>query len=144
MIPNDAQLLPFFRSVHKDHAHWKLQKWYSIDTAELQLAAERQLRVVNSVPKPWDVRLSVVRDIRAIQATLLMIDGLRSTAMRPRHWKQVLRYASSTRSSEHLGWGSRDMSELHELTLGQLVDLGLHSTLLFVSNIHYLFLFHFT
>ncbi|KAL5499629.1 hypothetical protein EMCRGX_G011081 [Ephydatia muelleri] len=114
-------------SVRKDHSQWKLQKWYSIDTAELQLAAERQLRVVNSVSKPWDIRLSVVKSIRDIQATLLMIDGLRSTAMRPRHWKQVLRYASSTHSSQHLGWGLLDMSELHELTLGQLVDLGLHN-----------------
>ena len=63
------------------------------------------------------------------QLTLPLVEGLRSTAIRPRHWKQVLRYASSSSlSSSHLvsRGGGLDSSVLDSLTLSQLMALELH------------------
>lgn len=49
-----------------------------------------------------------------------------SPAMRPRHWKQVLRYASMP--SHLLGRGGTfDPALLEELTFGQLLEMNLHS-----------------
>ena len=49
-----------------------------------------------------------------------------SPAMRPRHWKQVLRYASTP--SHLLGrMGTFEPSLLDKLTFGQLLEMNLHS-----------------
>ena len=63
------------------------------------------------------------------QLTLPLVEGLRSTAIRPRHWKQVLRHAfPSSLSSSNLvsRGGGLDSSALEQLTLRQLMALQLH------------------
>lgn len=60
-----------------------------------------------------------------LQLTLPLIDGLRSTAIRPRHWKQVVRYASLS-SQPIIRGGTLDVSVLEQLTLSQLMALQLH------------------
>ena len=50
-----------------------------------------------------------------------------SSAMRPRHWKQVLRY-TATDPSPLLGRGGTfDPTLLDKLTFGQLLSMKLHS-----------------
>ena len=50
-----------------------------------------------------------------------------SPSMRPRHWKQVLRFAKGGGPMHLLGRGGAfDPSVLEELTFGQLLDMGLH------------------
>ena len=57
--------------------------------------------------------------------------------MRPRHWKQVLRLAKPGGPVHLLGrGGSVDPGTLEDLTLGQLLGLGLHSELDRGCNIH--------
>lgn len=47
--------------------------------------------------------------------------------MRPRHWKQVLRFAKGGGPMHLLSRGGAfDPSVLEELTFGQLLDMGLH------------------
>ena len=50
-----------------------------------------------------------------------------SPSMRPRHWKQVLRLAKGGGPVHLLGRGGAfDPSSLEDLSLGQLLGLGLH------------------
>ena len=46
--------------------------------------------------------------------------------MRPRHWKQVLKFARSSFTHSLMKGGSFDVSLLEELTFGQLLDMELH------------------
>ena len=65
----------------------------------------------------------------SLQLTLPLVEGLRSTAIRPRHWKQVLRFAcsSSLSSTQLVGKGGGfDNTVLEHLTLSQLMALELH------------------
>ena len=50
---------------------------------------------------------------------LPIIDDLSRSAMRPRHWKQLLRVTGGTVQISNEG--------LTRMTLGQLLELGLHS-----------------
>ena len=53
------------------------------------------------------------------QACLPIIDDLSRSAMRPRHWKQLVRVTGGAVQISNEG--------LTRMTLGQLLELGLHS-----------------
>ena len=81
----------------------------------------------------------------SLQLTLPLVEGLRSTAIRPRHWKQVLRFAcsSSLSSTQLVGKGGGfDNTVLEHLTLSQLMALELHGqsyiTTLTIVHLHLL------
>lgn len=57
----------------------------------------------------------------ALQACLPIIDDLSRSAMRPRHWKQLLRVTGGAVHISNEG--------LTRMTLGQLLELGLHGKL---------------
>ena len=56
---------------------------------------------------------------RFSQACLPIIDDLSRSAMRPRHWKQLVRVTGGAVQISNEG--------LTRMTLGQLLELGLHS-----------------
>ena len=56
--------------------------------------------------------------------------------MRPRHWKQVLRYASGGPTHLLSRGGSFDITLLEELTFGQMLEMQLHSKFI-LSFDHY-------
>lgn len=56
-----------------------------------------------------------------LQACLPIIDDLSRSAMRPRHWKQLLRVTGGAVQISNEG--------LTRMTLGQLLELGLHGKL---------------
>ncbi len=73
--------------------------------------------------------MNVVSSLR-LQTTLPLVEGLRIPAMRARHWKQVLRYATTGHTHLLGRGGAFDPASLEDLTFGQLLDLGLHCELL--------------
>ncbi len=67
--------------------------------------------------------------ISPLQTSAPLVEGLKSPAMRPRHWKQVLRYASTGHTILLGRGGAFDPALLGEMTFGQLLDLELHCEL---------------
>ena len=69
-------------------------------------------------------------DVQVLKLCSLIYNVLfPSPSMRPRHWKQVLRFAKS--GPVHLlgRSGAFDLEILDELTFGQLLDMELHGKL---------------
>ena len=117
------------RSVLLEHEAWRLQSWLALNCPDLLLAVDKQVGVVSSVPchaHQWDVYVQLVEAIGVVRTTIPLVEGLRSPAMRPRHWKQVLRLAAGTHLVGLGRGGSAQPAALQALSFGQLLDLGLH------------------
>lgn len=111
-----------WRAVQEQHTEWKRGRWQRINTKLMKKATEAQMDVVNALPvesNEWDVFVGMQHAILNIQACLPIIDDLSRSAMRPRHWKQLLRLTGGAVQISNEG--------LTRMTLGQLLDLGLHN-----------------
>ena len=67
-----------------------------------------------------------------------MVDGLCSPYMRPRHWKQILKYSSNlSLLNVLLRNGAVDINTLNKLSFGKIMDLKLISkTILLTCTVH--------
>lgn len=68
----------------------------------------------------WDIRQRLEQSVIEIVSCLPLIKVLSSTAMRPRHWKQVLRLCSKSVSQLSLNPAS-----FVDMNFHQFIDLGL-------------------
>ncbi|XP_066025345.1 uncharacterized protein [Pocillopora verrucosa] len=111
-----------WRAVQEQHTEWKRGRWQRINTKLMRKATEAQTDVVTALPfeaHEWDVFIGMHDAILDIQACLPIIDDLSRSAMRPRHWKQLLRVTGGAVQISNEG--------LTRMTLGQLLELGLHN-----------------
>ncbi|XP_020627063.1 dynein beta chain, flagellar outer arm-like isoform X2 [Orbicella faveolata] len=111
-----------WRAVQEQHTEWKRGRWQRINTKLMKKATEAQIDVVTALPlesHEWDVFVGMHHAILDIQACLPIIDDLSRSAMRPRHWKQLVRVTGGAVQISNEG--------LTRMTLGQLLELGLHN-----------------
>jgi len=78
---------------------------------------------IQSLPEftlDWDIRQRLEQSVVEVVSCLPLIKVLSSTAMRPRHWKQVLRLCAKSVSRMSLSPNS-----FVDMLFEQFIDLGL-------------------
>ncbi|XP_071095883.1 uncharacterized protein [Haliotis cracherodii] len=119
-LNNLKQVWETVRVIDEQQSEWKRHRWQKMNTKFLKEETSKQLDIVRALPEDvftWDVYMGLHESITTIQACLPLIDDLSSSAMRTRHWKQLVRVTG--------GALTIDNDTLKRMTLGELLSLGL-------------------
>ncbi|PAA93228.1 hypothetical protein BOX15_Mlig011306g2 [Macrostomum lignano] len=118
------------RLLLSEQADWKKLRWKRLSPSQLIEACCTQLARLERLPNQchdWDVFEGICGEIAAIKRVLELIDQLKDPAMKPRHWKQLVRLTG--------GVIQINSESLEVMTLGELLKLGLQNNADHVTSI---------
>uniref|UniRef100_A0A1X7UKN4 Uncharacterized protein n=1 Tax=Amphimedon queenslandica TaxID=400682 RepID=A0A1X7UKN4_AMPQE len=113
------------------HTNIKTQIWLNVDFSDMKDTCREHTELLMSLGDctgDWDARTHFQEAVYEMQHTVPLLEGLSNKHMRPRHWKQVLRY-----SNNHslilllMKNGTLDMNVLRHMTVGRFMELKLLS-----------------
>ncbi|KAM8977325.1 uncharacterized protein RCH25_043181 [Pelodytes ibericus] len=107
-------------SILKEQDSWKKEVWQNMDTEQLYLRTNQHLQLLQSLPgevQEWDIYKHTMEAVHIMHLTLPLIEDLSNSAMRTRHWNQLVR---QTGGLLHV-----TAQNLTALTLGDLLGMDL-------------------
>jgi dynein heavy chain len=122
-------IFSLFRIIMQHHSLINSQIWSCVDINALEELCKSHMDMLNDLGAcsvDWDIRMNIERSVKELQCTIPLLDSLSSKDMRPRHWKQILRYSNNLNLLAILMKnGSLEMSVLRHLTVGRFMELKL-------------------
>ncbi|XP_053311944.1 dynein axonemal heavy chain 9-like [Spea bombifrons] len=107
-------------SILSEQNTWKKEVWQNMDTEQLCLRTSQHLKLLQSLPdevQEWDVYKQTLEAVNIMHLTLPLIEDLSNSAMRTRHWNQLVRQTG--------GMLRVTAQSLKALTLGDLLAMDL-------------------
>ncbi|CAF1177522.1 unnamed protein product, partial [Rotaria sordida] len=97
----------------------KQEQWQKLDSKQVLLSSDKHLENLQSLPKlvrSWDIYTFTEDHIKRIKICAQLLDDLSNSALRTRHWKQLIRLTG--------GNTLMDSDTFRQLTFGKLFTLS--------------------
>ncbi|CAF1362050.1 unnamed protein product, partial [Rotaria sordida] len=108
-----------YRDIRQNLEEIKQEQWQKLDSKQVLLSSDKHLENLQSLPKlvrSWDIYTFTEDHIKRIKICAQLLDDLSNSALRTRHWKQLIRLTG--------GNTLMDSDTFRQLTFGKLFTLS--------------------